>query len=80
MQAQRSNQLPDKTIMNPKGPNVNAIFLRSIKSAELVVLAPEISNKVVEPTIEPTPRPDYEVVVDTEKEKNKEYVPPLPFP
>lgn len=71
MWAQGSNQLPAQTVVNPKGPNVTAISLRSKKSVEPT---PKSTNKVVEPT----PNPDQEVVVDIEKEK--EYVPQIPFP
>ncbi|XP_050876610.1 uncharacterized protein LOC127080322 [Lathyrus oleraceus] len=66
-QAQGSNELSAQTIMNPKDPNANVseISLRFGK------VTPEPSSIVIE--TEPS------VVVETEKEKEKEYVPPVPF-
>ncbi|XP_050897314.1 uncharacterized protein LOC127104155 [Lathyrus oleraceus] len=72
-QAQGSNQLPIQTVVNPKGPNVSAISLRSAKSFEPAP-TPEKINKIVKPI----PKPNSDVVVEAEKEK--EYVPPIPFP
>lgn len=48
-QAQGSNQLPTQTIVNPKGPNVTAISLRSGNNVESLEPSPDKSKKVVEP-------------------------------
>ncbi|XP_050889008.1 uncharacterized protein LOC127094191 [Lathyrus oleraceus] len=82
MQAQGSNQLPFQTIVNPKGPNANvsAISLRSKKVTEP---APEKNKKILEVTPEPSSvviETEPSIVVETKKEKEKEYVPPVPFP
>ncbi|XP_050916114.1 uncharacterized protein LOC127131226 [Lathyrus oleraceus] len=81
-QAQGSNQLPSQTVVNSKGPNANvsAISLRSRKVTEP---APEKNKKVLEVTLEPSSvviETEPSVVLETEKEKEKEYVPPVPFP
>lgn len=73
MEAQGSKQLPPQTVVNPKGPNVSAISLRSNKNVEPFEPAPEKSNKIVELIH------DYEVVVDTDTEKAKNYVPLILF-
>ncbi|XP_058776313.1 uncharacterized protein LOC131650626 [Vicia villosa] len=86
MQAQGSNQLPAQTVVNPNGnANVSAISLRSGKVTEP---APEKNKKIIEVTSElsssePPPAElssPSSVVVGTEKNKEKEYVPPVPFP
>lgn len=58
-----------------KGPNVSTISLRFRMTVESIKPTPKISNKVVKPT----PNLDYKVVIDIDKEKEKEYVPPIPF-
>lgn len=69
MQAQGSNQLPAQIIVNQKGPNVSAIYLRFRKSVEAVELAsPPPKKKVVEH------------ISDSEVVTEKEFVPPIPFP
>lgn len=73
-QAQGSNQPPSQTLVNAKGVNVNGIFLRSRKSFEPSLV--QKNNKVVEPIS----KPGSDVIVETEKEQEKEYVPPIPFP
>ena len=70
-QVQGSNQLPTQTIVNPNVSNMSVI---SLIFGKIIKLAPEKNNKVVEPI----PKPDSDVVVEVEKEK--EYVPPIPFP
>jgi hypothetical protein len=87
MQAQGSNQLPAHTVDNPNGPNANvsAISLRSRKVTEP---APEKKKKIIEVTSELSPSEPHpaefsslsSVMVETEKIKEKEYVPPVPFP
>ncbi|XP_050895936.1 uncharacterized protein LOC127102633 [Lathyrus oleraceus] len=60
--------------------NVSAISLRSGKVTES---SPEKNKKFLEVTPEPSSvviETEPSVVVETEKEKEKEYVPPVPFP
>ncbi|XP_050916334.1 uncharacterized protein LOC127131457 [Lathyrus oleraceus] len=77
MQSQGSNQLPAQAVVNPKGPNANvsAISLRSRKVTEP---APKKNKKNLEVTSELSSPSS--VVVETEKNTEKEYVPPVPFP
>jgi hypothetical protein len=81
-QAQGSNQLPAQTVVNPKGlnANVSAISLRSEKVTEPALGK---NKKILEVTLEPSSiviETEPFVVVETEKEKEKKYVPPVPFP
>lgn len=83
MQAQGSNQLPAQTVVNPNGSaNVSAISLRSGKVTEPAP-APEKNKKIIEVISEPSPSEPSSpssVVAETEKNKEREYVPPVPFP
>ncbi|XP_050889432.1 uncharacterized protein LOC127094666 [Lathyrus oleraceus] len=81
-QAQGPNQLPARTILNPKGPNANVSEI-SLRSRKVTEPSPEKNKKILEVTPEPSSvvietKPS--VVVDTEKEKEKEHVPLVPFP
>ena len=68
--------------MNPKGPNANVSAI-SLRSGKVIEPAPEKNKKILEVTPEPSSvviETEPSVVVETEKEKEKEYVPPVPFP
>jgi hypothetical protein len=87
MQAQGSNQLPAQTVVNPNGPNANVSAI-SLRSGKVTEPAPEKNKKIIEVTSELSPSEPHpaefsspsSVVVETEKIKEKEYVPPVPFP
>ncbi|XP_050876824.1 uncharacterized protein LOC127080551 [Lathyrus oleraceus] len=81
-QDQGSNQLPAQTVVNPKGPNANVSVI-SLRSEKVTELALEKNKKILEVTPEPSSvviETEPYIVVETEKEKEKEYVPPVPFP
>ncbi|XP_050896300.1 uncharacterized protein LOC127103049 [Lathyrus oleraceus] len=81
-QAQGSNQLPAQTVVNPKGPNANVSEI-SLRFGKVIEPAPEKNKKILEVTPEPSSvviETESSVVVETEKEKEKEYVRPIPFP
>ncbi|XP_050909494.1 uncharacterized protein LOC127123306 [Lathyrus oleraceus] len=77
MQSQGSNQLPAQAVVNPKGPNANVSAI-SLWSEKVTKPAPEKNKKILEVTSELSSPSS--VVVETEKNKEKEYVPPVPFP
>ncbi|XP_050876541.1 uncharacterized protein LOC127080256 [Lathyrus oleraceus] len=77
MQSQGSNQLPAQAVVNPKGPNANVSAI-SLSSEKVTEPAPKINKKILEVTSELSSPSS--VVVETEKNKEKEYVPPVPFP
>jgi hypothetical protein len=87
MQAQGSNQLPAQTVVNPNGPNANVSTI-SLRSGKVIEPAPEKGKKIIEVTSELSPselspakfHSLSPTVVETEKNKEKEYVPPVPFP
>ncbi|XP_045822018.1 uncharacterized protein LOC123914902 [Trifolium pratense] len=79
MQAQGSNQLPAQTVVNPNGPNANVSTI-SLRSGKVIEPAPEKGKKIIEVTSELSPSELSPAVVETEKNKEKEYVPPVPFP
>ena len=81
-QAQGSNQFPTQTVVNPKGHNANVSAI-SLRSGKVIEPALEKNKKILEVTPEPSSvviETEPSVVVETEKEKEKEYVPPVPFP
>ncbi|XP_050909288.1 uncharacterized protein LOC127123071 [Lathyrus oleraceus] len=79
-QSQGSNQLPAQAVVNPKGPNANVSAI-SLRSGKVTEPAPEKNKKILEVTSElSSPSSPSSVVVETEKNKEKEYVPPVPFP
>ncbi|KAI5426478.1 hypothetical protein KIW84_032058 [Lathyrus oleraceus] len=61
-QTQGSNELPAQTVVNPKGPNVSAISLRSKKVTEP---APEKNKKIV--SVSPENKLEPFIVVEVEK-------------
>ncbi|XP_050875455.1 uncharacterized protein LOC127079088 [Lathyrus oleraceus] len=77
MQSQGSNQLPAQAVVNPKGPNANVSAI-SWRSGKVTQPSPEKNKKILEVTSELSSPSS--VVVETEKNKEKEYVPPVPFP
>ncbi|XP_050885320.1 uncharacterized protein LOC127089573 [Lathyrus oleraceus] len=77
MQSQGSNQLPAQVVVNPKGPNANVSAI-SLRSGKVTKPAPEKNKRILEVTSELSSPSS--VVVETEKNKEKEYVPPVPFP
>ncbi|XP_050890690.1 uncharacterized protein LOC127096118 [Lathyrus oleraceus] len=87
MQAQGSNQLPAQIVFNPNGPNANVSAI-SLRSGKLTEPAPEKNKKIIEVTSELSPSEPHSaelsspssIVVETEKIKENEYVPPVPFP
>ncbi|CAJ2671830.1 unnamed protein product [Trifolium pratense] len=79
MQAQGSNQLPAQTVVNPNVPNANVSTI-SLRSGKVIEPAPEKGKKIIEVTSEPSPSELSPAVAETEKNKEKEYVPPVPFP
>ena len=80
MQAQGSNQLPAQTVVNPNGPNANVSAI-SLRSGKVTGSAPEVTS---EPSLSfppsPSSVPSSVVMNETEKNKEREYVPPVPFP
>ncbi|GAU48758.1 hypothetical protein TSUD_281090 [Trifolium subterraneum] len=75
LQVQGSGNLPTQTVPNPNvNSNVSAITLRSGRVSEP---APEKKKKKI---IASSSTPDIEPSATTEAEKEKVYVPPIPFP
>ncbi|GAU43527.1 hypothetical protein TSUD_98470 [Trifolium subterraneum] len=75
LQVQGSGNLPAQTVPNPNvNSNVSAITLRSGRVSEP---APEKKKKKI---IASSSTPDIEPSAPTEAEKEKVYVPPIPFP
>ncbi|XP_050919365.1 uncharacterized protein LOC127136899 [Lathyrus oleraceus] len=77
MQSQGSNQLPAQAVVNPKGPNANVSAI-SLRSGKVTKPAPEKNKKNLEVTSKLSSPSS--VVVETKKNKEKEYVPLVPFP
>ncbi|GAU10815.1 hypothetical protein TSUD_425300, partial [Trifolium subterraneum] len=79
LQVQRSGNLPAQTVPNPNvNSNVSAITLRSGRVSEP---APEKKKKKIIASSEAEKEcPDIEPSAPTEAEKEKVYVPPIPFP